>query len=296
MQFSNLGTERRSKLQGMALLLLACLFWGVNWPVTKFLITELPPLSARALPGVIGAMLMFALAIGMGERLLPPLNQWRPLVVSSILNYSAWMVLTTTALVWLPASEAVIVAYTLPIWTAFLAYVLLGEIITPYRFFGIVLGLSGVAWLVLNGSHEADSGRVPGIALVLTASILLALGTVLMKRNPILMPPVASVGWQIALGTVPLLLGSLIEKPSLASVDARGWAAVMATALLAMGLGYVCWFAALKRLPASMVAIGALLVPVIGVAASALALGEVFGPREFAALALTLSGVAIASR
>ena len=38
-----------------------------------------------------------------------------------------------------------------------------------------------------------------------------------------------------------------------------------------LGAGYITWFAALKRLPASFVTIGSLLVPVVGVLASAAA-------------------------
>jgi drug/metabolite transporter (DMT)-like permease len=63
-----------------------------------------------------------------------------------------------------------------------------------------------------------------------------------------------------------------------------------------MGLCYVCWFAALRRLPPSTASIGTLLVPIIGVTAAAYALGEPFGVKEIAALILTLSGVALALR
>ena len=56
------------------------------------------------------------------------------------------------------------------------------------------------------------------------------------------------------------------------------------------------WFAALERLPASVAAIGTMLVPVIGVTAEALALGEPLGPPQIAALACTVAGVALAAR
>ena len=61
-------------------------------------------------------------------------------------------------------------------------------------------------------------------------------------------------------------------------------------------LCYVCWFAALERLPAATASIGTLLVPVIGVLAAAAMLREPLGLREIAALAFTLGGVAVAVR
>ena len=110
------------------------------------------------------------------------------------------------------------------------------------------------------------------------------------------MPPVAAVGWQIGLGTVPLLLAMFVEQPSFAAIDVRGWLALTASGVLALGVGYIAWFAALQRLPASVVTIGSLLVPMIGVSSSGILLGEPLGLREYSALALTLSGVVIASR
>jgi probable blue pigment (indigoidine) exporter len=75
-----------------------------------------------------------------------------------------------------------------------------------------------------------------------------------------------------------------------------GWSCLVYVAVIAQCLAYLAWFRALKRLPASTAAIGSLLVPVIGVLGSAAALGEPLGLRQGAALALTLGGVALASR
>ncbi len=61
-------------------------------------------------------------------------------------------------------------------------------------------------------------------------------------------------------------------------------------------VAYLCWFAALQRLPASVAAIGTMATPVIGVVASAFALGEPLGLGQIAALVMTLAGVALATR
>ena len=37
--------------------------WGFNWPSTKFLLSELPPLTLRGATGVIGAVLLAVLAL-----------------------------------------------------------------------------------------------------------------------------------------------------------------------------------------------------------------------------------------
>jgi drug/metabolite transporter (DMT)-like permease len=283
-------------LKGLGYLFATSVLWGINWPIMKFLVSELPPLSARAIAGVVGAALTLCVAATRKEMVIPPTSQWRRLLIAAGFNFTAWMAFTTIALLWLRASETVIIAYTLPIWTAVLARPLLGERFTFRRGLGMLIGLSGVCLLMLTGQQAPLSAKMPGVALALLGSILFGLGAVLTKRAPLLMPPAAAVGWQIGLGTVPLLACMIVERPKFDSVDTAGWIALIASGVLAMSVGYLTWFAALKRLPASLATTGSLLVPIIGVLASAVALGEPLGLRECGALALTLSGIAIATK
>ena len=66
--------------------------------------------------------------------------------------------------------------------------------------------------------------------------------------------------------------------------------------LILFCVSYVCWFAALERLPAATASIGALMVPAIGVLGSVAMLHEPFGFREISALVVTLGGIALAMR
>lgn len=281
---------------GAACLFLTTLLWGTNWPVMKFLFSEMPPFTGRALACVAGGLLMLGIALVRREKLMPPKGQWRRLMTSGLLNFAAWMALTAVGLAWLPASETAILAYTLSIWTVLLARPLLGERITAARGVGLLLGFSGMGLLVFSGPPAAAWGKLPGVVATLAAAMLFSLGTVLSKRAPLSMPPFAAVCWQTAIGAVPLVIGMMIERPDLSAVDGAGGLALLSSGMLSNGLGFVTWFAALRRLPASLVSIGSLLAPVIGVILSALALGEPLGWREAGALALTLSGVAIATR
>ena len=61
-------------------------------------------------------------------------------------------------------------------------------------------------------------------------------------------------------------------------------------------IAYVTWFGAVERLPASVAAIGTMLVPVIGVVVSAIVLREPLGLSQIAALVFTVAGVALAAR
>ena len=109
------------------------------------------------------------------------------------------------------------------------------------------------------------------------------------------MPPLAVLAWQLGLGCLPMVLfGLLFEHPDAARVSVTGWALMAYMTVVPMGLCYLTWFAALRRLPPATASVATLLTPVVGVGAAAVVLGEPFGGRELGALLLTVAGVGMA--
>lgn len=289
------------RVQGLLMLLITAGSWGLNWPVLKFGLSEWPPFLYRVLSGSLAVVLLLAVSLARREHLWPRRDQWGRLVVASILNITSWMGLATFALFWLAASEAAIIAYTMPIWAALFAWPVLGERPTLPRAAGLTLGLSGVAVLMAGQLLSAPAAdllaKLPGVACIMGTALMFAAGAVVTKRWPVTLAPVPLLGWQLAIGMLPMLALSLIfERWTVDRVTPLGWGAVLYVGVFAMCVSYLAWFRALKLLPASTAAIGTLLVPVIGVASSAWALGEPLGPRQLIALALTVAGVVLASR
>ncbi|MDB5652544.1 MAG: protein of unknown function transrane [Tardiphaga sp.] len=289
----------RARIAPLGLLLLAItsVGWGLNWPVMKMLMAEMPPLTARGFTGVIGAFLLAGIALWRGESLRVARDQWVPLVVLALLNVTGWMALMGLALLWLPGGEAVVIAYTMPVWAAVLAWWVLGERMSPARILALLMAFAGIAALMSGDGFRASAERWPGIALALLGAFGFALGTVLAKRFRLALPLVTSSAWQIGLGCVPVtLLGLLFETPHLAALSWAGWGLLAYIVIVPFCVCYVCWFAALKMLPASVAAIGTMAVPVIGVVVSAVALHEPLGVGQISALLLTLAGVTLATR
>ena len=193
------------------------------------------------------------------------------------------------------AGQAATLAYTMPVWTALLAWPLLADRPTVRQVGAIVLGTCGIVISVAMTGVQLDVARGPGIALALSAAVFFALGTVLSKRAPILLPRVALTAWQVALGCLPLLAaGFLLEDAHFGALPMIGWMALTYTAFISMGLCYLLWFAAVSRLKAFSAAVGTLLTPIIGVAASSLVLGDPLTINQAVALAL-VSGAVILS-
>jgi drug/metabolite transporter (DMT)-like permease len=282
---------------GLLFLAITSVGWGFNWPVTKYLLGELPPLTLRGVTGVIGALLLAVFAVMRRQSLKVPADQWARLIPAAVLNVTGWMVLMGLALVWLPASEAALIAYTMPVWASMLAWPVLGERPTVLRTISLVMAFAGLASIMGGNGFTASVEKLPGILMALGGAIGFALGTVLAKKLPIKLPPITAAAWQIGIGCFPVaVVGLAIETTHLEKVTELGWLLVFYSTVIQFCVAYVSWFAALARLPASVAAIGTMAVPVIGVVASAVALHEPLGRGQIAALILTLAAVVLATR
>jgi len=282
---------------GLMFLAITSVGWGFNWPVTKYLLGELPPLILRGSTGVVGAALLAGLAMLSGQDLRVPRELWPRLVLAAVLNVACWMVLMGLALLWLPASEAALIAYTMPVWASILAWPILGERPNLLRVISLVMAFAGLSAIMGGNGLAASMAKLPGIIMALGGAVGFAVGTVLAKKLPLNLPPLTAAAWQIGIGCLPIvIIGLLIEKADFAALTDLGWSLLVYSTVIQFCVAYVSWFAALARLPASVAAIGTMAVPVIGVVASALALHEPLGIGQIAALIFTLAGVVLATR
>ncbi len=281
---------------GFVFLTITSVGWGLNWPVMKHLLNELPPLSARGVSAFVGAMALALVALVRREPLSVPREVWPRLVLTSLLTISAWTGLIGLSLLWLRASEAAVIAAVMPVWVSILALFILNERFSLLRAVALMIAMAGLGVLFGIEGFDASAAKLPGILLAVAATMGVGLGTVLIKRAPFKLPAISLAAWQIGIGCIPVaVIGFAIEQPNFAGLSMIGWLSLAYMTLVQFCICYACWFAALDRLPASTASTGTLMVPVVGVLASAAMLGEPLGVREFTALALTLGGVVLAA-
>jgi drug/metabolite transporter (DMT)-like permease len=189
----------------------------------------------------------------------------------------------------------------MPLWTVIFARVLVGERITAPRLAALGLGLGGMAALI-----APEAGKLwhapAGLVLMLVAAGAWAFGTVLIKAQRWTIPTSVLTGWQIVLGAIPIVLGTLVRSFSAADsgvVSRLAWlsaAALLGTAYATFVGAIFChwaWFRLVSILPVAVASIGTLGIPIVGLFASALVLDEPVGPAELIALVLVLGGLVI---
>jgi len=283
---------------GFVMLGLLTLFWGVNWPMMKWGVTEVNPWSFRAICVVLGVAGLFVCARLAGQ-------EWRiaprdrvPLFWASVYNTTCWHLCSAFALMHIASGRAAIIAFTMPLWATLLSVRWLGEPITRAKALGLGLGLVGLA-LLLVGEIAVLRQAPLGAALMLAAAVSWAAGSLVVKRHVWSMGAFALTGWQLLLGGLPILAGwALLEGGDWlrAGVTTPSWRGVVGTLYAATVPMIFCqwgWIRVLQVFPASIAAIGTLLIPVMGVFSAAVLIGERVGATELAALALICGSLAI---
>ena len=268
------------------------LAWGFNWTALKVALSEVPPWTFRSLCLGLGSAVLFAALRAGGQRLPLPRGQWGRLWLLALLNITSWNMLVAFGVGMIPSGRAAILAYTMPVWAVPLSVWLLGERITGAKLAGLVLGLTGLAFLL--GEHLVGLGEAPlGSLLVLGAAISWALGTVLQKRFPVDLPVGPYTAWIMLLGGVPIFAGAAALEDWRALANVSLWPA-LGTAynvFIAFAFAHWAWIKIATSVPVSVFSISMLLIPVVGVLSGMLFLGERPAWTEYAALALVLAAL-----
>jgi drug/metabolite transporter (DMT)-like permease len=275
----------------LSLVLLLTLVWGFSWPVMKIGVTELAPLTFRAITLPFSALSMLAFAKLSGDSILVPRRLWGKVAALALFNISAWNGLVLFGVQQLPSGRSAILAYTMPIWTVLFSLVLLHEPLSKRKLIGMALGMTGMA--VLLGDDVRHFERTPQAALFfLGAALTWAFGIVLVRKWRVPLPPNTLSGWMILLGWLPIIaLAPLLEHGPIHSFSAITWFAILYNVFLAGALAQWAWLELVRRLPVVVTSMSSLPVPIVGVFAGMLVLGERPGLSEWTALALVVAAM-----
>ena len=275
---------------GWLLLGAVSLFWGTNWVALKLSLAEIPVWQYRAVTSELSGAILLLIALLGGHSIRPPRAIWGPLSLGALFNTTLWQILISYGVKLIAASEAAVLAYTMPIWSTLLAAIFLGERITWRILASLALAMTGI--FVLLSPDLGKLGQSPlGILLTLGAALAWALGTFVQKRVAWPLPVLAVAGWQLVLGGAPFVLVAASEPFVMLKASPTAlWAAVYTVALPLLFCQYA-WLKVVSLFPASVASLGTVMVPIVGVLSGAVLLGEALGWREIAALVSVLASL-----
>jgi O-acetylserine/cysteine efflux transporter len=273
------------------LLALAVVFvWGTNFVVIRWGLDGLPPF--------LFATLRFAFSTLPWLLLVPrPAAPWSKLAAFGVLLGVGQFGLLFLAMQGnISPGLASLVVQTQVFFTIGLSLVLLKERVRGFQVLGLLLALAGLGVIGLH--LNAAVVTLLGLGLVLCAAFFWACANLVVKSlGPVNM--LHFMVWSSAFAVPPLLAiswfveGPALMQSALTQATPLVWASVLWQALGNTLFGYGVWNWLLARHPAATVAPLALLVPVFGMGASALSLGEALPPWKLGAGALVLGGLAV---
>jgi drug/metabolite transporter (DMT)-like permease len=278
----------------LLLLLLVVLGWGTSWTVIKFTIVEIPPLSYRGFSAIVAGVGMLGLARLSGIPIRIPREELPRMLVLALFNTALWHALATYGVVFLSSGQAALLGYTMPMWCVPLSIWLLGEKLTARRVVALLLGLGGIAALMVGRGAGALAAAPVGALLMVSAAASWAVGIALIKRWQIRMPTLVLTAWLMVIGSVPLLAGAWAvdgipqKMPSAAALGGLVFSIVITFMLCNWA-----WNQLVLLVPVAVSSLSSLLTPLVGVLSGAIFLHEHPGWHEALAAALILGSVAV---
>jgi len=249
--------------------------WGLTWPAMRLALDEIPPFSMRVVTLGLGAGALLIVVKLQGRSFaLGGAKNIAHLTVSSVLNVLSFSILSVIAMMYAGTGRVAMIAYTMPIWAALLAWQVLGERFTGPRILALALCAAGMSILIYPLIHTSS---LIGLLIALMIAVSWAAGTVYVKKVRITGDPVANTAWQIVIAWIIIIvLTPLIEGGlHLRQAHALAIGATIFAGFVGSGLAYYLWFKIIGRVPAMTASLGVLSAPVIGVVSTAVLLGEI---------------------
>ena len=275
-------------LRHIVLALAVVAVWGTNFVVIRVALDHLPPLLLATLRFTL-VLLPMAFFV---KR--PAVPWWNLAAYGVLIGAGQFGALFVAMSGHISPGLASLVVQTQVFFTIGMAMKINGETVKPFQIVALLLAASGI---VLIAAHGGGSATPLGVGLVLLAAASWSGGNIV-ARQAGSVNMLAYVVWASLFSIPPLFLMSLWLEGWSAMVagvrnaDALTWAAVMWQAVGNTMFGYAAWGWLLARYPAATSPM-ALMIPVFGMGASALLLGEGLPAWKLGAAALVLTGLAV---
>lgn len=284
-------------------LLAVTVFAAVCYVLIKIGLADAPPLVFGALRALIAGVVLLAVAASLQVPIRPAGSDAWPLallaVTATTVTYGAMFASPAQ----MGAGLASVLGNVQPLLVLILGALVLGERLTRGKMLALATGLVGVGLILYPAlTAQADaggigSGTTVGAVLAIGASAGAAAGSVIVKRIRVRPGLVALTGWQLVIGSVPLLILAALQPGGLTIQWTPTFTLVLLfLALLGTALPTTLWFWLLQGEDAGRLSMFLFLIPVLGLGLGAVAFGERVGVLEVAGVTVIVLGLLAVSR
>lgn len=288
--------EERKATRAAYLVLTAMALCFAGTPVAgKVGVAEIPPFTLSAVRFVLGSGLLAAWAFSRGIPLPPPVRRDLVYVVAmGVTAIAGNNVLFLYGLRLAPASDSAILTPGLaPVFTAVLAWLVLGERMKRKSLVGLVAALGGLLLLLVEQSGAGSNRRLLGDLLFVGCAVLWAIYNLVGRPATARFGTVRATIYATLTGSTLLIPFAAAERGwiTLRHAGPTAWAGLLYLAVAGTVLGLVLLIEGIRRVGPSRASAFMFLIPILGVLLSVLLLGDAITPATLAAGVLVLLGL-----
>ncbi len=283
-----------SKQQVFLLYLILVFTWSINWTVIKLVLETVPVFWTSVLRHGIAFVTLFILLIFLKKLSLPRKGDWLGIVVIGFFQMVLMGVFMNIGVSLTSVGRSSILMYSMPLWVTPIAYFYLREPIDKIQFFGVLLGLLGIAILFNPFAERTNPHEMWGSFCMLLSSLCGALTIIFIKKYEWRSSPLQLSVWQNLLATtVTMILASYSEGKPHFSLTPTLTGQLFYLGVLATALAF--WLSTIlsRYLPAVVNSLGLLAVPVVSMIISAIYLGESFDLALILATVCIIGGIVL---
>ncbi|MEZ5741832.1 MAG: DMT family transporter [Burkholderiaceae bacterium] len=279
--------------RAIVLVIVLTLVWGTNWPLFPLAVREISVWTFRAVSVTMAGAFLLLIAHLRGQSLAIPRRAWPILVLAASSYLVVWNIASTFSAVLIPSGQSAVLGFTMPLWAALLAWMVLGQALTRRQVVAVVLGVISVGLLMVPGLGAYADAPL-GFGLGLLAGFGWAVGTLILKRLPATVPPLVLTGWQLLIAAVPLTVAAfwLAEGPWFMPTT-QSLVVIVYIALIPMSVGNAAWFTIAGLLPANVAGLSSVMVPVVAMISGAIVHSEPLGPLQLLAMACSMLALSL---
>lgn len=277
------------------MLCLLAVIWGGSFMLTRIAVADVPPITLTAIRQAVAVVILAAVAVQSGQGLNATKSDHAVIVASAFFGLALPFVLISWGLQEITAGLSAILMGLMPLMTIILAHFFThDEKMNVAKLLGVFLGIGGLVvlfWPDIVSRTDADIWRQ---LAVMGAGVSYAVNALITKRLLHLKPRpmfAVNIGWSLLM-LAPAAL--LFEPLPSTGPSAAAWISILLLGIFPTAVASLLMFRIIGRQGASFFGQINLLVPVAGVIWGAVILGERLSFNAFIALAIILSGVAVA--
>lgn len=284
-----------------AALTLTALLWSTNFIIGRAVRDDVSPAALNFLRWAIALLILVPITLrDLQAHRATLMRHWKLIALLGFTGIAAFQTLGYVALTTTTALNTILLLALAPLAIVALSWLALGERVTRVQALGLGISLVGAAVLILHGDPAtlAEMRFNAGDLWMLLAVVLWAVYSVLLRRRPAEVPPLALHTMSVAAGTLWMLpaFGWQATHGSALPSSTAAWMAVGFIAVFSSALAHALWVRGVATIGPNRAGVFIHLIPVFGAILAITFLDEELAAYHAAGAALALCGIVLTSR